>query len=92
VHFTEHLREPIRRGAVTCSIRIWHKPRVKVGGRYAMEGGAVEVTKIREIELTDITPTLARKSGFAGVLDLLKTAKHGNGTRVYLIDFVFHAS
>jgi hypothetical protein len=89
MHFTERLREPIRRGEVTCSIRIWHKPRVKVGGRYAMEGGFVEVTKIREIELADITPTLARKSGFAGVVDLLKTAKHGSGEHVYLIDFVF---
>ena len=89
MHFTAHLREPIRRGAVTCSIRIWHKPRVKVGGRYAMEGGFVEVTKIREITLDDITPALARRSGFAGVVDLLKTAKHGSGTHVYLIDFVF---
>ncbi|HEY4988142.1 MAG TPA: hypothetical protein VII39_16120 [Bradyrhizobium sp.] len=89
MHFTERLREPIRRGEVTCSIRIWHKPRVKVGGRYAMEGGFVEVTKIREIELADVTPTLARKSGFAGVVDLLKTAKHGSGEHVYLIDFVF---
>ena len=89
MHFTERLREPIRRGEVTCSIRIWHKPRVKVGGRYAIEGGFVEVTKIREIELADITPTLARRSGFAGVVDLLKTAKHGSGEHVYLIDFVF---
>jgi hypothetical protein len=89
MHFTARLREPIRRGEVTCSIRIWQKPRVKVGGRYAMEGGAVEVTKIREIELQDITPALARRSGFAGVVDLLKTAKHGSGEHVYLIDFVF---
>src|SRR5262249_10920107 len=29
----------------------------------------------------------ARESGFAGVVDLLKTAKHGAGTNVYLVRF-----
>jgi hypothetical protein len=39
--------------------------------------------------LHDITPELARTSGFAGVVDLLKTAKHGPGEKVYLIEFVY---
>ena len=34
-----------------------------------------------------MTPALARKSGFAGVVDLLKVAKHGKGENVYLIEF-----
>ena len=89
MHFTERLRAPIVRGEVTCSIRIWHRPRVKVGGRYALEHGFVRVTKIREIALADVTPDLARRSGFAGVVDLLKVAKHGQGQHVYLVDFVF---
>jgi hypothetical protein len=37
--------------------------------------------------LDDITPALARRSGFASVVDLLKTAKHGAGERVFVIDF-----
>jgi len=60
-----------------------------VGGRYQMEHGFVHVTRMREITIRDITPELARKSGFAGVVDLLKTAKHGPGEKVYLIDFVY---
>lgn len=88
--FTKRLREPIRNGEVTCTIRIWQGPKVKVGGRYAMEGGLVEVTAMRRIALSDITPDLARRSGFAGVEDLLKVAKHGSVEKVYLIDFVFH--
>jgi hypothetical protein len=87
--FTKRLREPIKRGDVTCTVRIWQGPRVKIGGRYAMDDGFVKVTAMREIELTDITPALARRSGFAGVVDLLKTAKHGRGEKVYLIDFVY---
>ena len=60
-------------------VRIWRSPRVKVGGRYRLGEGAVEVTRLRQIELSDITPQLARESGFEGVVDLLKTAKHGAG-------------
>jgi hypothetical protein len=88
--FTKRLHEPIMRGDVTCSVRIWHSPRVKVGGRYALGDGAVEVTRIREIALADVTPDLARRSGFAGVVDLLKIAKHGSGQRVFLVDFQYH--
>ncbi|MBV8979191.1 MAG: ASCH domain-containing protein [Alphaproteobacteria bacterium] len=87
--FTKRLRAPIKRGEITCSVRIWQRPRVKVGGRYPLEDGYVRVTGIRQIALSDITPELARKSGFAGVVDLLKTAKHGRGESVYLVEFVY---
>jgi hypothetical protein len=39
----------------------------------------------------DITPELARASGFLGVLDLLKVAKHGKGEQIYLIRFHYVA-
>jgi hypothetical protein len=87
--FTKRLREPVMRGEVTCSVRIWKRAHVKVGGRYALGPGFVEVKSIRQIELGDITPALARRSGFAGVVDLLKVAKHGAGENVYLIDFEY---
>ena len=85
--FTKRLHEPISKGKVTCTIRIWQSPHAKVGGRYRLGQGYVEVTKMRRIEISDITPELARRSGFAGVVDLLKVAKHGPGENVYLIDF-----
>ncbi len=90
MQFTKRLREPIMRGEITCSVRIWQRPHVKVGGRYPLGSGAIEVASIKQIELTDITPALARKSGFAGVVDLLKIAKHGRGENVYLVEFIYH--
>lgn len=90
--FTKRLREPVMRGEVTCSVRIWRSPHVKVGGRYALGAGAIEVTSIQEITLEDITPELARRSGFLGVVDLLRVAKHGPGERVYLVEFQYHAA
>ena len=87
--FTKRLREPVMRGEVTCSVRIWQSPRVKVGGRYPLGPGFVEVTGLQEISLQDVTPALARRSGFQGLVDLLKVAKHGPGERVFLVEFEY---
>ena len=85
--FTKRLREGVRRGAITCSVRIWTRPHVKVGRRYRMEDGEIEIDSIKRIALQDITHRLAIESGFLGVIDLLKVAKHGPGDNVYLIRF-----
>jgi len=85
--FTKRLREPVMRGEITCSVRIWRKPHVKAGGRYPLGPGWIYVTSVREITLGDITPALARRGGFKDVNDLLATAKHGPGENVYLVEF-----
>jgi hypothetical protein len=87
--FAKPLRDRVISGEITCSVRIWQGPRVRVGGRYALGPGAVHVTAIREIGLDAITPELARRSGFLGVVDLLKTARHGAGDHVYLVEFEY---
>jgi len=85
--FTRRLHAGIRSGEITCTIRIWKRCHVRVGGRYALPVGHVEVDSIEEIELTQITGELARRSGFKGVIDLLKVARHGRGENFYLITF-----
>jgi hypothetical protein len=85
--FTKRLRDGVRRGDITCSVRIWTRPHVKVGGRYPMEEGMIEIDSIHPIGLPDITGDLARESGFLGVVDLLKIAKHGRGEKIYLVRF-----
>lgn len=85
--FTKRLRQGVREGRITCSVRIWQRPHVKVGGIYPMEEGHILVESIRRIALENITGELARRSGFLGVVDLLKVATHGPGTNVYLIEF-----
>jgi len=85
--FTKRLRERVRRGEITSSVRIWTRPRVTVGKRYRMDDGEIEVDSITPIGFPDITPELARESGFLGLIDLLKVAKHGKGNNIYLIRF-----
>lgn len=85
--FTKKLRAGVRCGEITCSVRFWMHPHVRVGARYSMGEGAIEIDSIEPIGFPDITPELARESGFLGVLDLLEVAKHGRSEKIYLVRF-----
>jgi hypothetical protein len=87
VVFTKRLREGVRRGRIRCSVRIWQKAHVKVGGRYPMDHGHILVESIERISRADITRELARESGFDTVKDLLEIAQHGPGKNIFLIRF-----
>ncbi len=87
MEFTRRLRDRIRLGEITCTVRFWTRLQVRVGARYRMEVGEVEIDSIQPIGFPDITPELARESGFLGLIDLLKVAKHGKGEKIYLIHF-----
>jgi hypothetical protein len=77
MQFLRSLRERIRKGEITSTVRLWQRPHVRVGGRYALPPGEIDVTTLFEVSLADVTPELARRTGFAGVVDLLKVARHG---------------
>ena len=87
--FAKPLRERVRAGEITRSVRIWQTPRVKVGGRYPLLDGHIEVTWIQEIDLSDVTEEMARESGFPTFEALMETARHGRGERFFVVDFVF---
>ncbi|HSC13924.1 MAG TPA: hypothetical protein VLI71_02355 [Gammaproteobacteria bacterium] len=85
--FQRRFHERIVDGEIRCTVRIWQRPHVKVGGRYGLSRGAIVVDEIHETRLDNITPALARRCGFESRIDLLKVAKHGRGERVFVIDF-----
>ena len=85
--FTKRLREGVRRGRIRCTIRIWQRLHVKVGGRYPMDDGHVVVDSIETMQRSAISDALARESGFSDAKDLIATASHGPGRNVYLIRF-----
>jgi hypothetical protein len=90
--FASELREGIRRGRIRCTVRIWQRLHVKVGGAYPMDGGHVVVDSVEPITLKDVTGELARESGFPSRKALLEKAKHGPGDLVYLIRFHYRPS
>ncbi|HEX7281043.1 MAG TPA: hypothetical protein VF239_03235 [Vicinamibacterales bacterium] len=85
--FAKQLREAVKRGRIRCSVRVWMTPRVKTGGRYAMDDGSIVIDSIEQITRKDITCELARESGFDSVDALMKIAKHGSGENIYLVRF-----
>jgi hypothetical protein len=90
--FAKELREGVRRGRIRCTVRIWQRLHVKVGGAYPMDDGSVVVDSIEQITLKDVTSELARESGFPSRKALLEKAKHGAGDNVFLIRFRYRPS
>jgi hypothetical protein len=91
VQFSKDLRAAVRAGEITVSFRLWTRPKVKVGGRYPIEGAYIEVD---EIELVPFASITARDVRDAGEVDRealrARTAHAGpveDDTLVYRIDF-----
>jgi hypothetical protein len=87
--FAKPLRGRVRSGEITSSVRIWQTPRVRIGGRYPLLDGYIEVTAITEIDLSDVDEAMARAGGFESLDALMQTARHGRGERVFLVRFAF---
>lgn len=90
MQFAKALRSRIQSGEITCSVRIWKRPHVKVGGRYSLPPGEIEVVSLRGITRDQISTRLAKRSGFNSVDELLEVAQHGTGRFVFLVEFVYH--
>lgn len=46
---------------------------------------------MREIAWGDLNDRVARDTGFKNLIDMMKTAKHGSGSRVYYVRFEYRA-
>ena len=91
MQFTKILRPRVQSGELTMSVRIWKRPHVKMGGRYALPPGEIEVTSIEAISLDRLTDEIARESGFEDLASLLEVAQHGRGETVFIVRFVYHS-
>ena len=87
--FSKPLRPRVMSGEITKSVRIWQTPRVRIGGRYPLGPGHIEVTHITEIDRADVTEELAHETGFASLEELMGVAQHGRGERVFLVEFQY---
>ena len=89
MQFSKHLRDRVKSGEITTSVRFWKYPHVMAGGHYRLDPGEVVVSSIREINFDDMSETMARDSGFSCLADLLKTVQHGTGHHIYFIRFSY---
>lgn len=91
VQFSEDLRDEVAAGAITVSVRLWRRPKVRVGRRYPVAGAVIEVTSVELLPFSSITSADVRRSGEAGRDALRARAAHAgpihDDTLVYRVEF-----
>jgi hypothetical protein len=78
-------------GAITVSFRLWQRPKVRVGGRYRVGAGQIEVDSIELLPFAAITAADVRRSGEPDLQSLRTRAAHagpiGDDTLLYRVEF-----
>lgn len=91
VQFSRELRSDVLAGEITLSIRLWQRPQVKVGGRYRVELGEIEIDTIEHVPFAAITDDDVRRAGEPDRDTLRRRAAHAgpidDDTLVYRIGF-----
>jgi hypothetical protein len=89
--FSPELREGVAAGDITVSVRLWQRPKVRAGGRYASHGLSIEVDTVELLPFSAITADDVARSGEADREALRRRAAHagpiGEDTLVYRIEF-----
>jgi hypothetical protein len=91
VQFSPELRDDVAAGDITLSVRLWTRPKVRVGGRYAVGRCRIEVDTIELVPFASITRTDVRRAGERDKETLRLRAAHAgpidDDTMVYRIEF-----
>lgn len=91
MQFSRELRAGVASGDITVSVRLWQRPQVKVGNRYAVEGVQIEIDSIELLPFSSISRADVRRSGESDRESLRSRAAHAgpitDDTLVYRIDF-----
>jgi hypothetical protein len=91
VQFSPDLRDEVAAGKVTVSVRLWRRPKVRVGGRYPVAGTFIEVISVELVPFSSITRADVRRCGESDREALRTRAAHAGPVRddtpVYRIEF-----
>jgi hypothetical protein len=89
--FSPELRDGVAAGDITVSIRLWQRPKVRPGGRYASHGFAIEVDSVELLPFSAITADDVARSGEPDRETLRRRAAHAgpihDDTMLYRIEF-----
>jgi hypothetical protein len=91
MEFSPELREDVITGDITVSYRLWQRPRVKIGGRYAVGPAQIQVDSVELVPFAAITEADVRRSGERDRETLRHRAAHAgpvdDDTLLYRIEF-----
>ena len=91
MQFSPDLRDEVLGGAVTLSYRLWTRPKVKIGGRYAVGPGWIEVDDMELVPFSSVSARDVRRCGEIDREALRRRTAHAgpvaDDTPVYRIEF-----
>jgi hypothetical protein len=91
MEFSRELRAGVMSGDITVSFRLWRRPRVKEGGRYAVGPAQIEVDCVELVPFASITDADVRQSGEKDRESLRRRAAHAgpvaDDTLLYRVQF-----
>jgi hypothetical protein len=91
VQFSPELREHVLDGSITLTYRLWTRPQVKVGGRYRVVPGSIEIDDMELVPFGTVTPAEVRRCGERDRESLRSRTAHAgpvdDDTLVYRIEF-----
>ena len=91
MRFSPELRPAVAAGEITVSIRLWQRPQVRVGGRYATDGAVIEVDSVEVLPFSAVTSQDVARSGETDREALRRRAAHAgpieDRTLVHRIEF-----
>jgi hypothetical protein len=91
VRFSPELREDVASGDITVSIRLWQRPKVRVGRRYESDGFRIEIDSVEVLPFSAVTADDVSRSGESDRELLRKRAAHAgpiaDDTLVHRIEF-----
>jgi hypothetical protein len=91
VQFSPELREDVIAGGITVSFRLWRRPKVKVGGRYAVGPASIEIDALELVPFSSVTKTDVQRAGEHDREQLRQRAAHAgpiyDDTLLYRVAF-----
>ena len=91
MQFSPDLRDDVLAGAITLSYRLWTRPKVKMGGRYRVGPGTIEVDDIELVPFSSVTAADLERCGESDLKSLRRRTAHAgpvdDDTLVYRIEF-----
>ncbi len=76
MEFSPELRNEVLSGDITVSIRLWRRARVRVGGRYRVGAGQIEVDDVVLLPFAAVTAADVRRCGESDREALRRRAAH----------------
>lgn len=91
MEFSRDLRDDVISGEITVSFRLWRRPKVREGGRYAVGPVHIEIDSVELMPFASITVADVRRSGEDNRESLRERAAHAgpiaDDTLLYRMEF-----